>query len=128
MKDEFYIYISSTNFNGIDFCLPHETREGDWQIGVCEISYSKAKSNFPSLDICCNIISPNFENEKSSQILRRIPSQKGNVVMRFNPIFYSNIMAKSIKRMQVYLKTDTRNLSSVKGVTLYCTLHGQRHE
>jgi hypothetical protein len=124
--NDFYIYISSKDFNGIDVCIPHETREGRWQLGLCEISYSKPKTNFPSIDICCNIISPNFEIQKSYQILRRMPPQRANVTMRFNPILYSHVMTTSIKRMQLYLKTDAKNLSAFDGVTFYCTLHCRR--
>ena len=128
MKEDFYIYVSSTDFETIDICLPHETAKGKWQIGLCEISFSKSKTSFPSLDICCNIIAPNFQNNRSSQILRRIPPGKGKIMLLFNPILYCNVLTPRMRTLQLYLKTDENDFSPFKEITLYCTLHCVRHE
>jgi len=127
MKEDFYIYFSSTDFESIDVCLPHETAKGNWRIGVCEISFSKSKVSFPSLDICCNIITPNFQNNTSTQILRKIHPGKGKIIP-FNPILYCNVLTPTMRNLQLYLKTDENDFSPFKGITLYCTLHCVSHE
>ena len=122
-----YIYASSdTHSTAIH--LPHELEGCNWQIGLCEISYGKTKTTFPVTDVCCDIITPNFKNGLSSQILRRVAACKNAVDMRFNPVYYHNVMSTNVRDLNIYLKSDKHKIESFTGISLNCTLHLRKHE
>jgi hypothetical protein len=122
----FYIYVSSKKFTEVSINLPHELSEGRWQIGLSEIAFSKSKTKFPDIDVCCDMIVPNFKNDKSRQILRRVYADKGDVRIRYNPIFYCDVLSNTIKKVNLYLKSDSQDLSSFDTTVLNCTLHLRR--
>ena len=108
--------------------LPHELNGGNWRIGLCEISYFKSKTFFPSVDVLCDSIVSNFENAQSSQILRRIQPGKGDISRRFNPIFYSDVITPNIKSLTVYLRANSKEDAAFKDTPVYCTLHLLRND
>ena len=123
MAKELHIFISSIGLSEIKIELPHDIKNGNWQIGLSEISYFKTKTKFPTIDIYCDIIVPNIKNGMSSQILRRVFSQKGDVTIRFNPIFYCNVLTPTFNSISLYLKADSTDTSSFDGTTVNCSLH-----
>jgi hypothetical protein len=123
MATDFHIYVTTVGLSHIDVKLPHELNNGNWQIGLSEISYFKVKTVFPTIDVYCDIIAPNIKNGMSRQILRRVYSEKGEVTIRFNPIFYSSVLRTTFDRMTLYLKSDSEDISSFKDTTVNCSLH-----
>jgi hypothetical protein len=119
----FYIFVSSANFSHVTITLPHELSEGKWQIGLTEIAYSKPKTKFPDVDVHCDIIVPNVKNDKSSQILRRIYVDKGDVRIRFNPVLYCDVLSNTVEKINLYLRTDSDDMSAFDDTLLNCTLH-----
>jgi hypothetical protein len=123
MAKEFHVYVTTVGLTHINVNLPHEINSGNWQIGLSEISYFKVKTKFPTIDVYCDIIVPNIKNGMSRQILRRVYSEKGEVTIRFNPIFYSSLLRTTFDRMTLYLKTDSEDISSFDDTTVNCSLH-----
>ena len=121
--NDYYIYTSSDTFTLSPIRLPHEIRGDNCQIRVCEISYSKPDTSFPSVDVYCSMVVPNIENGHSSQILRRIPLRKNSLSFRFNPIFYASVLPNTIENIHIYLRSADNKLASLTGVSLNCTLH-----
>jgi len=122
----FYIYVSvakTAKVSHVNITLPHESAEGKWQIGLAEIAYLKPKTLFPDVDIYCDIIVPNVMNNKSSQILRRIYADKGDVKRRYNPILYCDVLSNTVRTINLYLRTESGDMSSFDGTVLNCTLH-----
>ena len=124
--EDFHIYTSSTGLEQSNIKLPHEIKNGKWQIGLSEISYFKFKSVFPTIDIYCDIIEPNIKNGISVQILRRVYSEKGEVTVRFNPIFYCNVLRPTFDSVSLYLKAASDDTSSFETTTVNCSLHIRR--
>jgi hypothetical protein len=128
MCSDFYLYGSSNGLEEVRFDLPHELKSGKWQIGLCEISYMKHKTVFPSLDVMCDLIIPNFKNAKSTQILRRIPQGRGDISIRFNPIFYCDVITSTIKSLTVYLSSDSKSENAFTNTKVYWTLQLHRDD
>ena len=118
-----HVYVTSVGLTDIKIKLPHELKFGNWEIGLSEISYFKSKTKFPTIDIYCDIIVPNIKNGVSSQILRRVYSEKGDVNRRYNPIFYCTVLSPTIDCMTLYLKPDSGDTSSFEDTTVNCALH-----
>ena len=123
-----YIYATSVGFKDINIKLPHELKNGSWQLGLVEISYFKARSQFPDFDVYCDVIVPNIKNGRSSQILRRAFTEKNDVTIRYNPIFYCDVLQPSLDCMTLYLKADSDFDSSFKDTRVNCTLHLRRND
>ena len=123
MSTDFHVYTTSVGLEQIDINLPHEITNGTWQIGLSEISYFKVKSIFPTIDVYCDVIVPNIKNGVSRQILRRVYSDKGEVTIRFNPIFYCNVLRPTFDRLTLYLKADSKETSSFTDTAVNCSLH-----
>jgi hypothetical protein len=123
-----YIYATTVGFNEINIKLPHEIKTGSWQLGLVEISYFKARSQFPDFDVYCDIIVPNIRNGSSSQILRRAYTEKNDVTIRYNPIFYCDVLKPAFDCMTLYLKSDVKMDSSFDDIRVYCTLHLLRND
>jgi hypothetical protein len=121
--NNFYIYVSSDKFDEVSVTLPHELSEGRWKIGLAEVAFFKSKTKFPDMDVCCDIIAPNFKNNKSRQILRRVYADKGEVRIRYNPIFYCDVLSNTVKKVNIYLKAGTGDLTSFEDTVFNCTLH-----
>jgi hypothetical protein len=128
MSADLYIYSTTVGFNEINIKLPHEIKNGKWQIGLVELSYFKARTQFPDFDIYCDIIVPNIKNNQSSQILRRAFTEKNDITIRYNPIFYCDILRPSLDSMTLYLKADTAINKSFNDTRVYCTLHLRRND
>jgi hypothetical protein len=123
-----YIYATTVGFNEIKIQLPHEVKTGSWQLGLVEISYFKAKTQFPDFDVYCDIIVPNIRNGSSSQILRRAYTEKNDITIRYNPIFYCDVLKPTFDCMTLYLKSDVKMDSSFDDIRVYCTLHLLRND
>jgi hypothetical protein len=121
-----YVYASTTGLNRIAITLPHELKNGKWQIGLSELSYFKSKTQFPDFVIECDIIVPNIKDGQSSQILRRAFAEKNDISVRYNPVFYSDVLSPTIKYINLYLKGDKDANDSFKNVLVNCTLHIRR--
>ena len=126
--NSFYIYVSSEKCSHVSITLPHELSEGKCKIRLSEIAYFKPKTKFPDIDLYCDIIVPNVKNNKSCQILRRIYAEKGDVRIRFNPILYCDILSNTVRKVNLYLKSESEDMSSFKDILLNCMLHLIRNE
>ena len=124
----FYVYVSSAKFSHVSITLPHQLSEGKWRIGLSEIAYAKDKKKYPDFDVYCDIIVPNVKNNKSSQILRRVYAYKGDVRIRYNPILYCDVLSNTVQNINLYLKTDSEDMSSFDDTLLNCTLHLMRYD
>ena len=128
MSADLYIYATTVGFNEINIKLPHEITNGKWQIGLVELSYFKAKTQFPDFYIYCDIIVPNIKNNQSSQILRRAFTEKNDITIRYNPIFYCDIMRLTFDSITLYLKADSTIDESFNDTRVNCTLHLRRND
>ena len=126
MGEDIHVFSSTMGLSDVKIKLPHELSNGKWQIGLSEISYFKPKTLFPSIDVYCDIIVPNVKNGHSKQILRRVYTEKGNVNIKFNPIFYCDVIRPSFDHMTVYLMTESGETCSFNNTTVNCSLHIRR--
>ena len=126
MGEDIHVFSSTIGLSDVNIKLPHELKAGKWQIGLSEISYFKSRTQFPNFDIYCDIIVPNIKNGKSSQILRRAYTEKNDVTIRYNPIFYCDVMRPALDGMTLYLKVDGKVDDSFKEILVNCTLHLRR--
>ena len=95
-----------------------------WQLGLSQISFSKRESSIsPNMYVCCDIISPSFCDNNTSQILRFIPIQKGKTNINFGNIFYHDVVPNYIIKIRIYIRPLDEIKKSFKVETLYCTLH-----
>jgi hypothetical protein len=133
MKD-FYVYISSAVtkqhtqnvFTDFRVTLPHqlELNEGEWSVGVCEVTLKDTETPFDNFYICTDLIQSNFDSTKSLPILRLV---EGKSKQAFANIYYSPVTHKLLDTFQIYLKPVGETLSSVDDSVFFCTLHFKRH-
>ena len=130
---EHYIYITSSKTEKydnnkfseftVDFPSNIDLSTNNWELGLATIDFSKRGTPSPNMYICCDIISPSYKNNKTAQILRFIGCTKGRGSLSFNPIFYFDVLTKSIDKINIYILSGEDILESFSEETLYCTLH-----
>ena len=132
----YYIYIHSpanisykNNFFDftVDFPQSIDLSKSDWELGLCEFSFTKAKistaEKCPNMFLCCDIIAHSFCNNKSIPVLRFIPEMKGKHFRNFDFVYYFDVIVKYLDRIRIYIKDNDGDMSSFEDEILYCTLH-----
>lgn len=130
---DYYIYASSsTKVNGInnsflDFSVKIPStvnlNEGEWEIGLAEISYGVKKRKYPSMLLCCDKIKHSFFDGKTVGVLRLLMSCINGIDKTYDEVYYFDLLSYGISYIRLYIKVMDSGNYSFSNDTLYCTLH-----
>ena len=83
-------YYKNNNFFDFTVVFPQniDLTGSDWEIGLCEISFSEAIENCPNMYMCTDIITGSFVNGKTLPVLRYLPDMQRENFKIFDCVYY----------------------------------------
>lgn len=133
---EHYLFLSSndslnyhTSNHSVDFTVELNRElllEGRWKLALLDLTCDVIKSSHVTL--CCDLCCPSWIYDQYLPVLRSFPVTTGVFSPNFAFPYYIESHASSVKRLRLYIISDTGFPSSFIDGPLRCTLHLQQQQ
>ena len=115
-------YHKSNHWADFTIELNHDVRlEGHWKVALLDFTCDVKASG--KVTVCCDLCSPSWINDRYEPVLRSFYAQEGYFTINFPFPYYFQSHACAVKRVRVYILTDTTSSASFTNRPLQCTLH-----
>ena len=128
---EHYLFLSSKDSlnyhksnHSADFTveLNHDLLlEGQWKIALLDFTCDVKQSDH--VTVCCDLCSPSWINDRYMPVLRTFYVTEGLLTTNFAFPYYINTHSSTVKRVRLYMLSETDSLPSFTDEPLRCTLH-----